>query len=57
MNSDVLPDRPGWLERMVAFYGSVDGIGALGPKLLYEDDSIQHAGIHFHRSEGQTDLE
>jgi O-antigen biosynthesis protein len=54
MNSDVLPDRPGWLERMAAFYGSVDGIGALGPKLLYEDDSIQHAGIHFHRSEGQT---
>jgi GT2 family glycosyltransferase len=39
---------------MVAFYGSRDGIGALGPKLLYEDDSIQHAGIHFHRAEGQT---
>ena len=54
MNSDVLPDRPGWLEQMVAFYGSRDGIGALGPKLLYEDDSIQHAGIHFHRAEGQA---
>jgi GT2 family glycosyltransferase len=54
MNSDVLPDRPGWLEQMVAFYRSRDGIGALGPKLLYEDDSIQHAGIHFHRAEGQT---
>jgi O-antigen biosynthesis protein len=54
MNSDVLPDRPGWLERMVGFYESQDGIGALGPKLLYEDDSIQHAGIHFHRAEGQT---
>jgi O-antigen biosynthesis protein len=53
MNSDVLPDRPGWLEQMVAFYGSQDDIGALGPKLLYEDDSIQHAGIHFHRAEGQ----
>jgi O-antigen biosynthesis protein len=53
MNSDVLPDRPGWLERMVDFYGSHEGIGALGPKLLYEDDSIQHAGIHFHRPEGQ----
>jgi GT2 family glycosyltransferase len=53
MNSDVLPDRPGWLERMVDFYSARDGIGALGPKLLYEDDSIQHAGIHFHRAEGQ----
>jgi GT2 family glycosyltransferase len=53
MNSDVLPDRPRWLESMVAFYEAQDGIGALGPKLLYEDDSIQHAGIHFHRAEGQ----
>jgi GT2 family glycosyltransferase len=53
LNSDVLPDRPGWLERMVAFYESHQDIGALGPKLLYEDDSIQHAGIHFHRPEGE----
>jgi GT2 family glycosyltransferase len=53
MNSDVLPDRPGWLQRMVAFYRSQHGIGALGAKLLYEDDSIQHAGIHFHLAEGQ----
>jgi O-antigen biosynthesis protein len=54
LNSDVLPDRPGWLERMVAFYESRERIGAVGPKLLYEDGSIQHAGIHFHRPEGQT---
>jgi len=54
MNSDVLPDRPGWLEQMAAFYESQADIGALGPKLLYEDDSIQHAGIHFHRADGQT---
>jgi GT2 family glycosyltransferase len=54
MNSDVLPDRPGWLEQMAAFHESRDDIGALGPKLLYEDDSIQHAGIHFHRADGQA---
>jgi GT2 family glycosyltransferase len=54
MNSDVLPDQPGWLEQMAAYYASQDAIGALGPKLLYEDDSIQHAGIHFHRANGQT---
>jgi GT2 family glycosyltransferase len=54
LNSDVLPDRPGWLERMVAFYESGEQMGAVGPKLLYEDGSIQHAGIHFHRGEGQT---
>jgi len=53
MNSDVLPDRPGWLERMIAFYESQASIGALGAKLLYEDDSIQHAGIHFHRADAE----
>ena len=47
LNSDVLPDRPGWLGKMSAFYDSTPGIGALGPKLLYEDDSLQHAGIYF----------
>jgi GT2 family glycosyltransferase len=47
LNSDVLPDKPGWLEKMREFYDSTPGIGALGPKLLYEDDSLQHAGIYF----------
>jgi GT2 family glycosyltransferase len=47
LNSDVLPDRPGWLGRMTAFYDATPSIGALGPKLLYEDDSLQHAGMYF----------
>jgi len=50
LNSDVLPARPGWLSRMVAFYDENPRIGALAPKLLYEDDSIQHAGMHFDRN-------
>jgi GT2 family glycosyltransferase len=49
MNSDVLPETCGWLGRMVSFYESTPGIGALGPKLLFEDDSIQHAGLFFRR--------
>jgi GT2 family glycosyltransferase len=49
LNSDVLPDEPGWLGRMSGFYDATPEIGALGPKLLYEDDSIQHAGMHFQR--------
>lgn len=49
LNSDVLPDMPGWLGRMSSFYDSIDKIGALGPKLLYEDNSVQHAGIYFRR--------
>jgi GT2 family glycosyltransferase len=49
MNSDVLPAEPGWLGRMQAFYDSTPNIGALGPKLVFEDDSLQHAGLYFDR--------
>ena len=52
LNSDVVPDTPGWLDRMSAFYDATPDIGALGPKLLYEDDSIQHAGMYFYRVAG-----
>jgi GT2 family glycosyltransferase len=47
MNSDVFPDRPGWLGKMKAFYESRERIGALGAKLVYEDGSLQHAGMYF----------
>jgi GT2 family glycosyltransferase len=49
LNSDIVPDAPGWLGRMTAFYDATPGIGALGPKLMYEDDSLQHAGLYFER--------
>ncbi|HEU4735683.1 MAG TPA: glycosyltransferase [Solirubrobacterales bacterium] len=52
LNSDVLPERPGWLSRMTEFYDGKDEIGALGPKLLFEDDTLQHAGIRFQRPPG-----
>lgn len=48
LNSDVLPDEPGWLGKMTRFYDEHE-VGALGPKLLFEDDTLQHAGIRFHR--------
>jgi GT2 family glycosyltransferase len=49
LNSDVIPAEPGWLGRMLAFHAATPDIGALGPKLLFEDDSIQHAGMYFER--------
>ena len=52
LNSDILPAAPGWLGRMRDFYDSTPDIGALCPKLLYEDDSIQHAGSYFHQLPG-----
>jgi GT2 family glycosyltransferase len=54
LNSDILPDKPGWLSTMRSFYDATPGIGALGPKLLYEDDSIQHAGMYYHRLPGSS---
>jgi GT2 family glycosyltransferase len=52
LNSDVLPERPGWLSRMVEFHDDTEGVGALGVKLLFEDDTLQHAGIRFQRPPG-----
>ena len=51
LNSDVLPDQPGWLATLVAAHDRLLGVGAVGPKLVYEDDSLQHAGMFFDRSE------
>jgi GT2 family glycosyltransferase len=54
LNSDILPDKPGWLSKMQQFYDSTPNIGALGPKLLYEDDSIQHAGMYYYQQPGSS---
>ena len=51
MNSDVIPEQPGWLSEMSAFYRRTDRIGALGPKLVYEDSTLQHAGLQFRWTE------
>ena len=50
LNSDVLPDRPGWLPDLVAAHESLPQAGVVGPKMLYDDGSIQHAGMEFRRS-------
>lgn len=48
LNSDVIPDRPGWLAPMAAELTS-PRVGAVGPKLLFDDQSLQHAGMFFQR--------
>ncbi len=52
MNPDVLPDRPGWLGRLVAAHDGIPNVGAVAPKLVYEDGAVQHAGLFFHRQPG-----
>ncbi|WP_448204558.1 glycosyltransferase family 2 protein [Azospirillum sp. sgz302134] len=49
LNSDVIPDRPGWLSSLMAALAARPGTGAVGPKLLFDDDSLQHAGLYFDR--------
>ncbi|MBP2298994.1 glycosyltransferase [Azospirillum picis] len=49
LNSDVVPDRAGWLPALVAALDERPGTGAVGPKLLFDDDSLQHAGLYFDR--------
>jgi GT2 family glycosyltransferase len=49
MNSDVIPRRFNWLSELLAAYRHLPDVGAVGPKLLYEDSSLQHAGMRFVR--------
>jgi GT2 family glycosyltransferase len=46
-NSDVVPAGAGWLGRLTAMLKANATIGAVGAKLLYHDDSLQHAGLYF----------
>lgn len=50
LNSDVFAKTKGWMTKMAQFYADSPQIGALGAKLLYEDGSLQHAGMFFART-------
>ncbi|NJO39609.1 MAG: tetratricopeptide repeat protein [Cyanobacteria bacterium CRU_2_1] len=51
MNSDVFPKTKGWVAKMAQFYAASPNIGTLAPKLIYEDRSIQHAGMFFEKTQ------
>lgn len=44
VNDDVEVITPEWIESLL-MYSRFEGVGAVGPKLLYADGRIQHAGI------------
>jgi len=61
LNNDTLVVEPEWLGEMLG-YARMDGVGAVGAKLLYEDGRIQHAGVTLgvhgltgHAFEGRVD--
>lgn len=52
MNSDVLPQQPGWLSTLAAELLAQPAVGAVGPLLEFADGSIQHAGMRPQQTSG-----
>ena len=44
LNNDIVVITPTWIEKMLG-YAQQPHIGAVGAKLLYEDNTIQHGGV------------
>ncbi|MDQ7084456.1 MAG: glycosyltransferase [Sulfurovum sp.] len=44
LNNDIEVISPDWIESMLTF-SQRENVGAVGAKLYYEDDTIQHAGV------------
>ncbi len=44
LNNDIEVITPGWIEEMLMFAQRKD-VGAVGAKLYYMDDTVQHAGV------------
>jgi GT2 family glycosyltransferase len=51
LNSDVFPQQPGWLQRMVEVLATRADIGVVAPRLTFAEGGIQHAGMRFERLE------
>lgn len=49
LNSDVVPEAHGWLQKLLKPLFENKKIGGIGPRLLFEDGSLQHAGLYFAR--------
>jgi GT2 family glycosyltransferase len=49
MNSDVVPEGPGWLAPLKARLAAMPPSSVVGAKLLHADGGLQHAGMYFHR--------
>lgn len=47
LNSDIFPITDSWLEMLAARLKHNPGIGVIGPRLLFEDGTIQHEGCHY----------
>jgi GT2 family glycosyltransferase len=48
LNNDIIP-QPGWLDALLAYAAPRERLGIVGAKLLFPDDTVQHAGVVFSR--------
>lgn len=53
LNSDVVPITAGWLQTLLGALETEEDmpVGIVGPKLLFDDGSLQHAGLTFARDQ------
>jgi GT2 family glycosyltransferase len=56
LNSDVLPVRPGWLSALSEESSKLQNVGAVAPRLLFEDGTVQHDGMAFYRNPRWPDV-
>lgn len=47
LNSDAFPNESGWLQQLIDALENNKGFGAVGPRLLFPDGGIQHAGMAY----------
>lgn len=55
LNSDILPAAPAWLGQLLRRLKRNTQLVAVGPKLLFADGSLQHAGLFFGRSNASSE--
>ena len=55
LNSDVVPAARDWLAPMLTALKRQRKLAAVGPKLLFEDGSLQHAGLYFLQMPGEAE--
>ena len=46
LNNDTVP-QPGWLDALLAYAAPRERLGLVGAKLLFPNDTVQHAGVVF----------
>jgi GT2 family glycosyltransferase len=49
LNSDVIPSQPGWISRIENHKNTLKDAAIVSPKLVFEDNTIQHIGLDFHK--------